>query len=67
MREITDREAIIILSRIRECRFKNDCDMNCSKCPHNYTNEDLTLAVSRAISALIERDKNDDVRKEVRE
>ena len=55
---MSDVEAIKILTRVRGCRFTDDCKCNCEECVHNYTNEELGEAISTAIDSLLERSKD---------
>lgn len=54
---MSDNESIVVISKILECKRKPNCDYNCSECSSNYTNEDMTEALSRAIDSLLERGK----------
>lgn len=52
---MSDITTVAILSKVRDCRLKADCDFKCQDCPHDHTNEEFTQAISNAIQACLER------------
>lgn len=54
---MSDLKAAGVFDRVRNCRNKHNCDMNCENCPCDYTTEELNQACMVAIEALVERGK----------
>ena len=56
MQDMTDKEAVVVLAKVRDCRTK-ECDYNCENCELDYTTEEVVKAVNVAIGACLERGK----------
>lgn len=54
---MSDLKTVAILSKVRDCRLKSDCNFKCQECPHDHTNEEFVEAIKTAIDACLERGK----------
>lgn len=45
------------ISHILGCRWTPDCDLNCEKCPSNYTEDEFNDSLILALSLIREKER----------